>query len=135
MTALSLRLNESTDALLRFAMRADAILTGLAGVAALPLAGWLADTSGTTTTFEYAMAAFFIAYGLTVLGLAALPSLNKAGMAVIVANVVYAVAAVVLVVSNVFPLTGIGVVLTLATGVYTLAFAELQFQGWRRLNR
>ena len=135
MTALSLRLNESTDALLRFAMRADAFLTGLAGVAALPLAGWLADTSGTTTTFEYAMAAFFIAYGLTVLGLAALPSLNKAGMAVIVANVVYAVAAVVLVMSNVFPLTGIGVVLTLATGVYTLAFAELQFQGWRRLNR
>lgn len=135
MTALSIRLNESTDALLRLAMRADAILTGLAGVAALPLAGWLADTSGTTTTFEYAMAAFFIAYGLAVLGLAALPSLKRAGMAVIVANVVYAVAAVLLVVSNVFPLTTIGVVLTLATGVYTLAFAELQYQGWRRLGR
>jgi hypothetical protein len=134
MTALSIRLNESTDALLRFAVRADAILTGLAGVAALPLAGWLADTSGTTKTFEYAMAAFFIAYGLAVLGLAALPSLKTAGMAVIVANIVYAVAAVVLVVSNVFPLTTIGVTLTLATGVYTLAFAELQYQGWRRLG-
>ncbi|GAT08228.1 hypothetical protein H7I77_04240 [Mycolicibacterium novocastrense] len=135
MTALSERLNESTDALLRFAMRADAILTGLAGIAALPLAGWLADTSGTTITFEYGMAAFFIAYGLAVLGLAALPSLKTAGMAVIVANVLYAVAAVVLVISNVFPLTTIGVVLTLATGVYTLAFAELQYQGWRRINR
>ncbi|MGE2719182.1 hypothetical protein [Mycolicibacterium celeriflavum] len=135
MTALSVRLNESTDALLRFAMRADAILTGLAGIAALPLAGWLAETSGTTIAFEYAMAAFFIGYGLAVLGLAALPSLKTAGMAVIVANVVYAVAAVVLVLSNVFPLTTIGVVLTLATGVYTLAFAELQYQGWRRINR
>lgn len=135
MTALSVRLNESTDALLRFAMRADAILTGLAGIAALPLAGWLADISGTTTTFEYGMAAFFIAYGLAVLGLAALPSVRKAGMAVIVANVLYTVAAVVLVVSNVFPLTTIGVVLTLATGVYTLAFAELQYQGWRRIGR
>lgn len=135
MTALSERLNESTDALLRFAMRADAILTGLAGIAALPLAGWLADTSGTTITFEYGMAAFFIAYGLAVLGLAALPSLKTVGMAVIVANVLYAVAAVVLVISNVFPLTTIGVVLTLATGVYTLAFAELQYQGWRRINR
>ncbi|KUI47390.1 hypothetical protein AU198_23525 [Mycobacterium sp. GA-1199] len=135
MTALSERLNESTDALLRFAMRADAILTGLAGIAALPLAGWLADTSGTTITFEYGMAAFFIAYGLAVLALAALPSLKTAGMAVIVANVLYAVAAVVLVISNVFPLTTIGVVLTLATGVYTLAFAELQYQGWRRINR
>ncbi|KUH86275.1 MULTISPECIES: hypothetical protein [unclassified Mycobacterium] len=136
MTALStLRLNESTDSLLRFAMRADAILTGLAGIAGLPLAGWLAETSGTTITFEYAMSAFFIAYGLAVLGLAALPSVKRAGMAVIVANVVYAVAAVVLVVSDVFPLTTIGVVLTLATGVYTLAFAELQYQGWRRIKR
>lgn len=135
MTALSERLNESTDALLRFAMRADAILTGLAGIAALPLAGWLADTSGTTVAFEYAMAAFFIAYGAAVLGLAALQSLKAAGMAVIVTNVLYAVAAVVLVISNVFPLTTIGVVLTLATGVYTLAFAELQYQGWRRINR
>nr|WP_090344705.1 hypothetical protein [Mycolicibacterium malmesburyense]CRL76434.1 hypothetical protein CPGR_03983 [Mycolicibacterium malmesburyense] len=135
MTALSVRLNESTDALLRFAMRADAILTGLAGIAAVPLAGWLAETSGTTIAFEYAMAAFFIAYGLVVLGLAALPSLKTAGMAVIVTNVLYAVAAVVLVLSNVFPLTTIGVALTLATGVYTLAFAELQYQGWRRVNR
>ncbi|MFV9632988.1 hypothetical protein [Mycobacterium neumannii] len=135
MTALSERLNESTGALLRFAMRADAILTGLAGIAALPLAGWLADTSGTTIAFEYGMAAFFIAYGAAVLGLAALQSLKAAGMAVIVANVLYAVAAVVLVISNVFPLTTIGVVLTLATGVYTLAFAELQYQGWRRIHR
>ncbi|OBI84671.1 hypothetical protein [Mycobacterium sp. E740] len=135
MTALSTRLNESTDSLLRFAMRADATLTGLAGIAALPLAGWLAETSGTTTTFEYSMAAFFIGYGLVVLGLAALPSVKRAGMAVIAANVVYAVAAVLLVVSNMFALTTIGVVLTLATGVYTLAFAELQYQGWRRIGR
>lgn len=135
MTALSTRLNESTDSLLRFALRADAILTGLAGVAALPLAGWLAETSGTSVAFEYAMAVFFIAYGLAVLGLAALPSLKRPAVAVIAANVVYAVAAVVLVVSGVFPLTTIGVVLTLATGVYTLAFAELQYQGLRRLTR
>ncbi|MGV0642283.1 hypothetical protein [Mycolicibacterium sp. XJ879] len=128
------KLHESTDSLLRLAMRADGILTGLAGVAAIPLAGWLAEISGTTTTFEYAMAAFFIAYGVVVLGLAALPSVRRAGMAVIVANVVYAVAAVVLVLVDVFPLTTIGVVLTLATGAYTLVFAELQYQGWRRIK-
>ncbi|KKW64721.1 hypothetical protein ABQF17_10825 [Mycolicibacterium elephantis] len=128
------RLNESTDSLLRFAMRADGILTGLAGIAALPLAGWLADISGTTTTFEYAMGAFFIVYGVAVLGLAALPSVRNAGMAVIIANVVYTVAAVVFVLADVLPLTTIGVVLTLATGAYTLVFAELQYQGWRRIK-
>lgn len=128
------RLNESTDSLLRFAMRADGILTGLAGIAAFPLAGWLADISGTTTTFEYAMGAFFIVYGVAVLGLAALPSVRNAGMAVIIANVVYTVAAVVFVLADVLPLTTIGVVLTLATGAYTLVFAELQYQGWRRIK-
>jgi hypothetical protein len=135
MTAITTpRLKDSTDSFLRFAMRADAVLTGLAGIAGIPLAGWLAEISGTTTAFEYSMSAFFIAYGLVVLGLAALPSVKMPGIAVIVANIVYAVAAVVLVVADVFPLTTLGVVLTLATGVYTLVFAELQYQGVRRIK-
>jgi hypothetical protein len=134
MTAISTRLNESTDSLLRFAMRADAVLTGLAGVAALPLAGWLSEVSGTTRAFEYSMSAFFIVYGIAVLGLAALPSVRVPGIAVIIANLLYTVAAVVLVLSDWMPLTTTGVVLTLATGVYTLVFAELQYQGWRRVK-
>jgi hypothetical protein len=32
------------------------------------------------------------------------------------------------------PLTTLGVVLTLSTGVYTLVFAELQYQGARRMK-
>jgi CHASE2 domain-containing sensor protein len=134
MTAISTRLNESTDSLLRFAMRADAVLTGLAGVAALPLAGWLSELSGTTRAFEYSMSAFFIVYGIAVLGLAARPSVRVPGLAVIIANLLYTVAAVVLVLSDWMPLTTTGVVLTLATGVYTLVFAELQYQGWRRIK-
>jgi hypothetical protein len=134
MTAISTRLNESTDSLLRFAMRADAVLTGLAGVAALPLAGWLSELSGTTRAFEYSMSAFFIVYGIAVLGLAALPSVRVPGIAVIIANLLYTVAAVVLTLSDWMPLTTTGVVLTLATGVYTLVFAELQYQGWRRIK-
>jgi hypothetical protein len=130
----SSRLSESTDSLLRFAMRADAVLTGLAGIAALPLAGWLAELSGTTKAFEYSMSAFFIAYGVVVFGLAALRSVRRAGMGVVIANLVYTVAAIVFVLADVFPLTTIGVVLTLATGVYTSVFAELQYQGWRRIK-
>jgi hypothetical protein len=126
------RLTESTDSLLRFAMRADAVLTGVAGIAGIPLADWLAELSGTTKAFEYSMAAFFIAYGLVVFGLAALPAVLRAGMAVVIANLLYTVAAVVFVLADVFPLTTTGVVLTLATGVYTAVFAELQYQGWRR---
>jgi hypothetical protein len=134
MTAISTRLNQSTDSLLRFAMRADAVLTGLAGLVAIPLAGWMAEISGTTTAFEYSMSAFFIAYGLVVFGLAALPSVKSPGIAVVIANVLYTVAAVVFVLTDWMPLTTTGVLLTLATGVYTLVFAELQYQGVRRIN-
>jgi hypothetical protein len=135
MTAITTpRFRESTDSLLRFAMRADAVLTGLAGIAGIPLAGWLAEMSGTTKAFEYSMSAFFIAYGVVVLALAQLPSVRKPGIAVAIANVVYTVAAVVLVLADWMPLTTLGVVLTLATGVYTLVFAELQYQGVRRMK-
>jgi hypothetical protein len=134
MTAISTRLNESTDSLLRFAMRADAILTGLAGLAGIPLAGWLAETSGTTTTFEYSMSAFFIGYGVVVFGLAALPAVRVPGIAVVIANLMYTVAAVVFVLADWMPLTTTGVVLTLATGIYTAVFAELQYQGLRRMK-
>jgi hypothetical protein len=135
MTAITSRkLTESTDSLLRFAMRADAILTGLAGIAGIPLAGWLAELSGTTRTFEYSMSAFFIAYGVVVFGLAALPSIKRPGIAVVIANLLYTVAAVVLVLTDALPLTTTGVVMTLATGAYTAVFAELQYQGVRRIK-
>lgn len=136
MTAITTpRLKESTDSLLRFALRADAVLTGLAGIAGIPLAGWLAEMSGTTKTFEYSMSAFFIAYGVVVLALAQLPSVRRPGIAVVIANLLYTVAAVVFVLSDAMPLTTMGVVGTLATGVYTLVFAELQYQGVRRIKR
>jgi hypothetical protein len=128
-------LKESTDSLLRFALRLDAVLTGLAGIVGILLAGWMAEKSGTSVAFEYSLSAFFIAYGLVVLALAQLSELRKPGIAVIAANLLYTVGAVVFVVSDWMPLTTIGVVGTLATGVYTLVFAELQYQGLRRLKK
>jgi hypothetical protein len=132
MSAITIDRTATGDALLRLAMRADAALTGLAGVAGIPLAGWLSAQSGTTKAFEYGMAAFFIAYGVVVFGLATLPSVRRAGMGVIVANLLFTVATVVFVLADVFPLTATGVVATLASGAYTLLFAELQYRGWRR---
>ena len=132
MSATMIDRTGTRDGLLRLAMRADAAISALVGLAGIPVAGWLADLSGTTKAFEYGMGAFLIAYGVVVFGLATLPSVRRAGMAVIIANVAYTVAAIVLVVADVFPLTSTGVVLNLAAGVYTLVFAELQYQGWRR---
>jgi hypothetical protein len=128
------RLSESTDSFLRFAMRADAVCSGLMGIAGIPLAGWLAETSGTPIAFEYAVSAFFIVFAAAVFWLAARPSVRQAGMVIAIGNVVYTVATIALVLADVFPLTTVGVVLTLATGVYTLVMAELQYQGVRRIK-
>ena len=60
--------------------------------------------------------------------------MRGAGIAVIIANVACTVAAVVVVLAGWLPLTTAGVVMTLATGAYTLVFAELQYQGLLRMR-
>lgn len=121
------------DGLLRLAMRADAVISGIFGIAGL--AGWMPEFSGATMAFEYGVDSFFVVYGVIVLGLAALPSVLRTGIGVVVANLLYTVAAVVLVVTHLVPLTASGRVFATASAVYTLAFAQLQYLGWRRVKR
>lgn len=134
MTAITTRLlSDSADSLLRFAMRADATLTGLLGLVVAAAANPVASLSGLTPTTEFIMGAAFVLYGLAVFSLAALPNLRRVGIGVIIANIVCTVAAVVVVEAGVLPLTGIGLAAMLATGVYTAFFAVLQYLGLRRL--
>ncbi|OMC53073.1 hypothetical protein A5747_20290 [Mycobacterium sp. IS-836] len=124
-------LYDSTDSLLRFAMRADATLTGLCGLAVAVFADPLSSLTGLTSLQEYALGAFFVLYGLAVFGLAAVQDLRRVGIGVVVANIVYTLAAIVA--AGVVPMTAFGVAATLATGVYTAGFAALQYLGVRRL--
>jgi hypothetical protein len=125
-------LYDSTDSLLRFAMRADATLTGLCGLAVAFVADPLSSVTGLPSVQEYGLGAFFVLYGLVVFSLAALPNLRRAGIGVVVANIVYTLAAIVAV--EALPMTAAGVAATLASGVYTAAFAGLQYLGVRRLQ-
>ena len=124
---------DSTDSLLRFAMRLDATLTGLAGLfiaaAADPISSW----SGLSSLTEYGVGAFFVLYGLIVFGLAATPDLRRAGIGVVIANIVFTGAAVVIVAADALPLTAPGIAATLASGVYTALIGYLQYLGVRRL--
>lgn len=124
-------LYDATDSLLRFAMRADAILTGLFGLAAAIIADPLASLTGLTSGQEFGVAAFFVLYGLVVITLAAAPNLRRAGIGVVVANIVCTVAAIVA--AELVPMTATGVAATLARGAYTAFFAWLQCVGVRRL--
>jgi hypothetical protein len=134
MTATATRpLSDSTDALLRFAMRADATLTGFFGLVVAAAADPLSALTGLTPTQEYTLGACCALYGLAAFSLAALPNLRRAGIGVIVANVVCTVAAVAVVDTGVLPLTGTGEATILASGGYTALFALLQYLGVRRL--
>jgi hypothetical protein len=122
------------DAFLRFAMRLDAVITGVMGIAGVATAPRVAELSGTTPTIEYSMGAFFIAYGIGVYALSRMTHVRVPGVAVVAGNVVYTVLAIAVVLAGVWPLTTTGVVLTLGSGVYTLVMADLQYLGLRRLR-
>lgn len=124
-------LYDSTDSLLRFAMRADATLTGLMGLVAAFFADPLSSVTGLSSGQEYSMGAFLVLYGLAVFSLAALPNPRRVGIGVVVANIVYTLAAVVA--AEAVPMTTTGVAATLASGVYTAVFAGLQYLGVRRI--
>ncbi|MGZ4512158.1 MAG: hypothetical protein ACXVX4_12635 [Mycobacterium sp.] len=125
-------LYDATDSLLRFAMRADATLTGLCGLAIAFLADPLSSLTGLTSLQEYSLGAFFVLGGLAVFLLAAAPNLRRVGIGVIVANVMFTLAAIVA--AEALPLSATGIAATLAGGVYTAAFAGLQYLGVRRLE-
>ena len=135
MTTISTRLNASTDSLLRFAMRLDAALSGLAGIATVIFARQLAELSGTSVGVEYTIGVFFVAFAVGVLVLAARPAVRMPGLLLAIGNVLFTVATVVVVLAGVWPLTAAGVALVLGTGVYTLVMAELQYQGVRRITK
>jgi hypothetical protein len=135
MTALTTRpLSASADALLRFALRADATITGMAGLAVAAFANPLSTRSGLSPTTEYLIGAAFVMYGVAVYYLAALPSLRNVGIAISLANLAGTVGTLVIVLTDAAPLTGTGIAVTLATGLYTAFFAYMQYLGVRRLQ-
>jgi hypothetical protein len=134
MTTITVPQTTARDSFLRFALRLDAGITGLMGIVGAAIAPRVAELSGTTVSTEYALSAFFIVYGVTVFALSLLERLRVPGIAVVAGNVLYTVAAVAVVLAGVWPLTTAGVVLTLASGVYTLVMADLQYIGLRRMK-
>jgi hypothetical protein len=125
------RLYDATDSLLRFALRADAIVTGLCGLAIAFFADQLSWLTGLTPAVEYGLGVFFVLYGLVVYSLGALPNLRNAGIGVVGANVAFTVGAIGA--TEAMPLTASGVAAALVSAVYTTTFAALQYLGVRRL--
>jgi hypothetical protein len=122
-----------TDTLLRFAMRFDATLCAAAGLLIAMAADPLSRLSGLTPTSEWIAGAALVVYGVALYALAGVPAVRRIGVAIVIANVVFAVAVLAVLIAGVLPLTDAGVVMMLATAIGTLGFAHLQYLGVRRL--
>ena len=134
MTATATRpLSDSTDSLLRFALRLDATLTGLLGLGIAAMADPMARMTGLTAVQEYIVGSAFVLYGLGVYALAAAPDVRRVGIALAAFNTVGTVGFIAIATAGVLPLTGAGVAVALACSVYTAVFAVLQYLGVRRL--
>ena len=126
-------LSDSSDSLLRFAMRADATLCAGLGLLLAMAADPLSRLSGLSATAEWLAGAALVVYGVALYVMAAAPFVRRIGVGIVVANVVFAVAVVAVVAAGVLPLTGMGVAMMLATVAATLGLAYLQYLGVRRL--
>jgi hypothetical protein len=134
MTAITVPPITAHDSFLRFALRLDAVITGVMGVVVAAIAPQVSSLSGTTTTTEYALSAFFVVYGLTVFGLSLMKHVRIPGIATVAGNILYTALSVIVVLAGIWPLTTTGIVLTLGSGVYTLVMADLQYVGLRRMR-
>jgi FtsH-binding integral membrane protein len=125
--------DDSTDSLLRFAMRLDATLSGLIGLFIALMADALSALTGLSSIAQFSGGALLVLGGLGVYGLAAAPDLRRVGVGLIVGNAVLAAAALVVVAVGALPLTAAGIAATLATGGYFALMGYLQYLGVRRL--
>ncbi|MGB3481051.1 MAG: hypothetical protein WBB07_02385 [Mycobacterium sp.] len=156
MTASIARSDSATDSLLRSALRWDAVVTGLGGLALATAAFlWpdhLQSSTGFTPAQEYVVGVALVFYGVVVFRLAGLEmmgparfrprpsgsatgleSVRRAGIGVIVANLVCTTAAITIVVSGWLPLTALGVTVLWFSATYTTGFAIAQYVGVRRM--
>ncbi|KAA0110161.1 hypothetical protein [Mycolicibacterium sp. P1-5] len=122
----------SSDSLLRMAMRVDAVLSGLCGIVLMAAAGPISEFTGSSKVAEFSTGAVFVVYAVVVFLAAGLQRVRTAGVATAIANLIFTAAAVLAVIE--LDLTTAGVVVMLASGVYTLVFADLQYLGVRRIK-
>jgi hypothetical protein len=134
MTAINTRpVRESTDSLLRFALRADATLCGAVGLLVAMAADALSRLSGLSATSEWIGGAALVIYGVALYMAAGLGDVRRVGLGVLAGNVAFAILVTVVLVAGWLPLTDFGVAATVAFTVATLAFAYAQYLGVRRL--
>ncbi|WP_067865330.1 hypothetical protein [Nocardia shimofusensis] len=124
---------DSGDRLLRLSLRADALVTGVNGLAYLALSAPLESLLGLDRGLALGLGAFLIAYAVlvTVVGLPARIS-TAAVRGVIATNAVWAAVSVAALAAGVLGLTTVGAVWAVLQALVVGGFAALQYLGLRK---
>ncbi len=121
------------DALLRFALKLDAVVTGLNGVAYIAGAPLLTDLLGLPTGLLRGVGAFLLAFAVAVWAIGTRETLRPAAVdAVIVLNVAWATGSVATAVLGWGSPTTVGAVWIILQAIVVAAFAALQWAGLLR---
>src|SRR4029078_6950752 len=92
MTAINTRpVRESTDSLLRFALRADATLCAGLGLLVAMAADPLSRLSGLSSTAEWIGGAALVIYGAVLYPAAGLPDVHRVGVGVLAGNIAFSI--------------------------------------------
>ncbi|HZB21312.1 MAG TPA: hypothetical protein VE463_15860 [Blastococcus sp.] len=122
-----------SDSLLRLALRLDAVVTGLNGAAYLAAAPLLDDVLGLSGGLLRGIGAFLLVYAAAVWLVGAGVRISTAAVgAVVVANALWAIGSVAVVVTGAGSPTTVGAVWLVLQAVVVAAFAALQVAGLRR---
>ncbi|MGV0836100.1 hypothetical protein [Mycolicibacterium thermoresistibile] len=134
MTVITTRpLSDSTDSLLRFALRADATVCGGLGLFIAFAADPLSRATGLSAAGQFLTGAALAGYGLLLYVLAAAAAIRRIGIGIVVANVAFTAGALTVLALGWLGLTGFGTTAALAFTALTVALAYLQYLGVRRL--
>jgi hypothetical protein len=122
-----------SDSRLRLALRADAVVTGVNGVAYLAAAPVLEDLLGLSGGLLRGVGAFLLVYAAAVWLVGAGRRISTAAVeTVIAANVLWAVGSVVAVATDLGSPTTVGAVWLVLQAVVVAGFAAAQLAGLRR---
>ncbi|MFC8044948.1 hypothetical protein [Nocardia sp. NPDC057353] len=123
------------DRLLRLSLRADAVITGVNGLAYLALAGPLESLLGLDRPLGIAIGVFLTGYAVAVAAVGQLARIPAAAAgAVIAVNAAWAVASVLALVTGALGVTAVGAVWAVLQALVVGGFAALQYLGLRRAS-
>jgi hypothetical protein len=117
--------------LLRLALRADAVVSGLNGAAYLLLTGPLSDLLGLSVGVLRAVGVFLLVYAAAVWWVGDHP-VAPAVRAVVVGNLIWSAGSIAVVVADLGTPTTIGAVWLVLQAIVVAGFAVLQIAGLRR---